>query len=107
MRGRHGRRYRFEFLRHLRISSLIVADIDDGYFLTVFYFAFTEFMQKRTPLWIMLQVIGDTFGEKNVAGIAAIHHALGDIDAGAGDVRLFVQVSDVIDRSAVDSHSHA
>ena len=72
----------------------------------MFHFAFAEIMQKRTPLRVVLQVVGDTPGEKNVSGIAAIHHPLRDVDAGAGNVGLFVQVGDFIDRAAVNSHSH-
>ena len=73
----------------------------------MFYFAFAEIVQKRTPLRIMLQVVGDTFGKKDVSGIAAIHHSLRDVDAGAGNVGLLVQISDFIDRTAVNSHAHA
>ena len=49
-------------------------------------------MQKRTPLRVVLQVVGDTFGNKDVSGIAAIHHPLRDVDAGAGDIGLLVQI---------------
>ena len=42
--------------------------------------------------------------EEDVTGIAAIHHSLRDIDAGAGDVGLFVQISDFVDRAAVNAH---
>ena len=45
-------------------------------------------------------------GQQNVTGIAAIHYALRDVDARTGDVRLFVQVSDFIDRPAVDAHAN-
>ena len=54
----------------------------------------------------MLKILGDMFGEQNVTGIAAIHYPLGNIDARAGDIRLFVQIGDRIDRTTVDSHSH-
>ena len=38
-------------------------------------------------------------------GIAAIHDPLRDVDAGAGDVRLPVQIGHFVDRSAVNSHA--
>ena len=41
-----------------------------------------------------------------MSGIAAIHHSLRDVDASPGDIRLFVQIGDFIDRAAVNSHSH-
>ena len=44
-------------------------------------------------------------GEKNVPGVAAIHHPLRHVYPGAGDIRLFVQIGDRINRTAVDSHS--
>ena len=40
-------------------------------------------------------------------GVAAIHHSLRDVDPGAGDVGLLVQISDFIDRPAVNSHANA
>jgi hypothetical protein len=54
----------------------------------------------------MFQVIGHMFGQKNVTGIAAIHHPLGEIDSGAGDVGLLVQIAHFIDRPAVNSHAN-
>jgi hypothetical protein len=52
----------------------------------VFYFDFAKIIQKRTPLRVMFQVVGDAFGNKDVPGIAAIHHPLGDVDASPGNV---------------------
>jgi hypothetical protein len=46
-------------------------------------------------------------GEQNVTGITAIHHALRDVDPGSGDISLFVQISDFIDRAAVNAHPHS
>ena len=96
-----------EFLRRLRISSLIVAHIDDRYFPTVFYFAFTKFVQKRTPSRVLLQIVGDTFRKKNVTSIAAIHHSLRHIDASAGDIGLLVQIGDFVDGAAMNAHADA
>ena len=39
-----------------------------------------------------------------MARITAIHHPLCDVDAGARDVGLFVQIGDFVDRTAVNSH---
>ncbi len=40
-----------------------------------------------------------------MAGVAAIHHPLGDVDPGAGDVRLLVQIGNGVDWTAVNAHS--
>jgi hypothetical protein len=58
-------------------------------------------------LRILLEIIGHAFREKNVAGITAIHHPLRDIDPRSGNVCLLVQISDFIDRTAVNAHAHA
>jgi hypothetical protein len=95
-----------KLLRPLWISDLIVVEIYDGYFLAVFYFAFAELVQTWPPLRILFQVIGDALGEEDVSSNAAIHYSLRDIDSGAGNVGLFIQVSDFIDRTAVNAHTN-
>jgi hypothetical protein len=45
-------------------------------------------------------------GEQNVTGITTIHHPLRDVDPRSGDIGLLVQVTDLIDRTAVDAHPH-
>ena len=52
----------------------------------VLYLALTEVAQPRRPLPRMHQIIGDVLGEKNVAGVAAIHHSLRHVDSGAGNI---------------------
>ena len=64
-------------------------------------------MKKRSPARIVLQIFRNMFGEKNVTGIAAIHHPLGDVDSRSSDVGLFVEVGNFVDRPAVNSHSNA
>ena len=71
----------------------------------VFHFTLAEIVQIRLPLPILLQIFRDMPGEKNVARITAIHDPLCDVDAGARDVRLFVQIRDFVDRTAVNSHA--
>src|SRR3984893_622857 len=111
MTGRGNRCWLFlrfsKLLRPLWISNLIVVEIYDRYFLAVFYFAFAQLVQTWPPARVLFQITGDTFGKKNMSGVAAIHHPLRDADARAGDVCLLVQVSDFIDRPAVDSHADA
>jgi hypothetical protein len=63
-------------------------------------------MEIGAPAWILFQVICHMLGEKNVTGVPAIHHALRHVNASAGNVGLFVQITDFIDRAAVNAHPH-
>src|SRR5438093_605323 len=60
----------------------------------------------RLPPWIVFQVLGYMFGKQDVTSIAAIHHPLREIDSGAGDIRLCIEISDLVNWAAVDSHSN-
>src|SRR5260370_37197014 len=60
----------------------------------------------RTPPWVLAQVLGQMLGKQNVTAIAAIHHPLRDVDPGAGNIRLLVQVTDFIDGAAVNAHPY-
>ena len=68
--------------------------------------ALTEVAQPRRPLPGMDQVIRHVLGEKNVAGVAAIHHPLRHVDAGPGDVGAPAHVGHLAHRSAVNAHPH-
>ena len=54
----------------------------------------------------MDQIIGHMLGEKNVAGVAAIHDPLRHVDPGPGDVRAPAHVGHLAHRSAVNAHAH-
>ncbi|OLE75998.1 MAG: hypothetical protein AUG74_03050 [Bacteroidetes bacterium 13_1_20CM_4_60_6] len=41
-----------------------------------------------------------------MAGISAIEHALSDVNPCSGNIDAVVHVRDLVDRTAVDSHSH-
>jgi hypothetical protein len=73
----------------------------------VLHFARTQLVQELPPPLVLLEVLGNTFGHQDVARVAAIHHALRDINADAGDVDLFVYIRDFLDRSAVNAHADA
>ena len=45
------------------------------------------------------------FGEKNVPGVTAIHHPLGQIKTGAGKIRTIIHVDHTADWPAVNSHA--
>jgi hypothetical protein len=60
----------------------------------------------RTPTRVLFQIVGHMLREQDVTGITAIHHPLRDVDPGASDVGLLVQITDFIDRAAVNAHPH-
>ena len=55
----------------------------------------------------MFEIVGHMPREENVTGVAAIHHSLRDVNSRAGDVRLFVEISDFVDRTAMNAHADA
>jgi hypothetical protein len=55
----------------------------------------------------MFQVFGDVPRNQNVTSVAAVHHALRDVDAGTGNVCLLVEISDDIHRPTVNAHANA
>ncbi len=54
----------------------------------------------------MLEIVCHVPREKNMSGISAIHHSLSDVNAGACNIGLLVQVSNLVDRATVNSHAH-
>ena len=60
----------------------------------------------RAPPRVLFQIVGHVLGEQNVTRITAIHHPLRDVDPGSGDIGLLVQITDFIDRAAVNAHPH-
>ena len=95
---------RLKLFWQLRIANLVRVEIDDADTHAVLHFACAKIMQERPPMFVLFQIFGHVFGEQDVAGIAAIHHPLRHVDAGAGDVGSLIDVGDLIDRAAVDSH---
>jgi hypothetical protein len=67
-------------------------------------FAFAKIMQARLPTPVLAQVFRNVRGQKNMSGIAAIHHTLRHIDSRTGYVRFLIDVRDPVDRAAVNSH---
>jgi len=67
-------------------------------------FAFTEIMQARLPMPVLAQVFRYVRRQKNMPGIAAIHHALRNIDSRTGYVRFLIYIRNSVDWAAVNSH---
>ncbi len=103
----NGRRHRLlKFLRNRGVAQRLGVEIDQMEPDTVLDLALTEVAQPRRPLPRMDQIIRHMLGEKNVAGVAAIHHPLRHVDAGPGDVGASAHVGHLAHRSAVNAHPH-
>ena len=70
-------------------------------------FVLAQIVKVWTPEPGLSQIFGHALGEKDVAGVAAIHHPLGDVNSGAGYVRSVVHILNLLDRTAVDAHAQA
>src|SRR5262245_45774214 len=73
----------------------------------MFDFYLSAVVQKGLPVSIMFQVFSYVLGKKNVAHVAAVHHALRDVNSGTGDIGAIVYVGDGTHRAAVNSHSNS
>src|SRR5947207_584523 len=96
-----------ELLQWLRVSNLIVVEVNDVYLDAMLHLHLPQLVQMVPPLRVLLQVVRDTLGKQNVAGIATIHHALRDIDPGTGDIRSLIDIRYFVDRPAMNAHPHA
>ena len=52
----------------------------------------------------MGQILGDPFGQEDVAAISAVHHTPGKIDSSPCNVCSIIYVANFIDRAAVNAH---
>jgi hypothetical protein len=89
----------------LRIAEAIFVQAKQVQPQPVLDFAFTEIMQARLPMPVLAEVLRHVRGQKNMPGIAAIHHSLRNIDPGAGYIRFFINIRDSVDGTAVNSHA--
>src|SRR6202011_453073 len=93
-----------QFLGRLRIAELFGVNIYDSELHSVFHFDFANLMQMRLPQAVLREVVGHALRHQNVSGIAAIHHSLRDVNSGTGNVRPVVDIFNLIDWAAVDTH---
>ena len=71
----------------------------------MFHFNFTQFLQIWFPFAVLRQVIRHAFREQDVPCVAAIHHALGNVDPSASNVCPLVHISSSADWPAVNTHA--
>ena len=94
----------FEFFRQLRITNFIGVKVGHAHPHTVFHLEGADVVQIRSPAFVFFQVFGHMTGEKNVLGVATIHHSLGHVDPRASHVRPSVHIHHSTDRPAVNAH---
>ena len=68
--------------------------------------ASAQVAQTRGPLPVLHQIIRHVLRDKNVSGIAAIHHPLRHVDAGPGDIDPTAHIGYLTHRSTVNAHPH-
>ena len=73
------------------ITKIISIEINDANACAVLHFTGAKIVQEWSPLLVFFEIFGNVFGEKNVPGVATIHHSLGQVDARAGHVRSSVR----------------
>jgi hypothetical protein len=66
--------------------------------------ALTDFMEIWSPLRIGGKIVGDTLGEQNVTGVAAIHNPLGEVNSSTGEICPLIDVGNLIDGPTMDTH---
>src|ERR1700730_8387190 len=94
----------FQLCRQFGVADLVSIEIHQRDLLAVFHFAIAELVKMRVPARQRREIVGDAARQQNVTSVAAAHHALGDVDPRAGNVRLLVDIDDAIDRAAVNAH---
>src|SRR5207248_1251985 len=63
-----------EFLWNLWITELVFIEVKEVQTQAVLYFALAQIVQVRLPMPVLGQIVGHVSGQKNMPGIAAIHH---------------------------------
>ena len=86
------------------IAEIVFVEINQVQPEPVLHFTLAEIMQIRLPVPVLGQIFRYMPGQKNMPGIAAIHDALCHVDPRSRDVRLVINIGDLIHWAAVHSH---
>ena len=95
----------FQFLGHFPIAHFVGVEVNNGNFHSVLHLGLTQVMQMSVPMAERFQVFGHVPRKKDVPRIATIHHALGNVNSSAGNVRAAAHVDHATDRAAVHAHA--
>src|SRR5438105_14626373 len=69
------------FARQARITRFCLMQLHQTKPQAMLDVALPELVQQWPPASVMFQIFGGVFREQDVAGVAATHHALADIDS--------------------------
>ena len=94
-----------KLLRYFGIAEFFSVKIHHRYMRTVFHFRLTQVVQMLFPVAEVFQVFGDVLGKQDVLGITTIHHPLGNVDAGTGNVGPTAHIHHPAHRPAVHAHA--
>ena len=70
-----------EFLRNLRIAEILFVEIKQVQAQAVLHLALAQIVQVRLPVAVLGQIFRHMRRQKNMPGIAAIQHPLGNVDS--------------------------
>ena len=94
-----------KLLRYLGIAEFFSVKIHHRNMRTVFHLRLTQIVQMLFPVAEVFQVFGDVLGKQDVLGIATIHHSLGNVDSGSGNVGPTAHIHHAAHRPAVHTHA--
>src|SRR6266516_6851005 len=93
-----------EFLRKMWVAEIVLVEINQVQSQPVLHLTLAQIVQVRLPGPVLGQIFRYMPGQKNMPGIAAIDDTLRHVDPRSGDVRLVVNIGDLIHWAAVHSH---
>jgi hypothetical protein len=79
-----------EFDRPRGIADFVIVKVYYVQSLAVFNFTFAKIVKIWLPLIVLFKIFAGVFRNQDMAGVAAIHHALGSVNSGAGNISLLV-----------------
>src|SRR5881275_326461 len=86
------------------VAEIVLVEINQVQSQPVLNLTLAQIVQIRLPVPVLNQIFRYMPGQKNMPGIAAIHDALRHVDPRSGDVRLVINIGDLIHWAAVHSH---
>src|SRR5437879_5965753 len=86
------------------VAEVVFVEINQVPLIPVLHLTLAQIVQIGLPLPVLGQVFRYMPGQKNMPGIATIHDALCHVDSWSRDVRLVVNIGDLIHWAAVHSH---
>ena len=95
---------RLKLFRKLRVAKLVAIKVYYTDTHAVFHFTCAKVMQQRPPRIVLIEIFGNPLRKQDMTTIAAIHHALCDIDPGAGDIGPLRHINKSADGTAVYAH---